>query len=925
MRKAAVEFAKKWSSQKTEKQLAQSFWMDFFHNVIGVPDTLFAGIDFEHPVRVENPQTGVTTTKFIDVLWGGIVLIEHKSAGKSLDEAEQQARRYLTALDAKLRTPFIFVSDFATIRIVDVLGGTSYEFQVKELSKNIDRLSDVFGGYRKNATRHEIAADRKAGEKMARLYKAFEEEGHTGHETSVFLIRLLFLLFGDDTQMWKQPQAFEKLVLAQQEDGSTLGFILAGLFRHLDTPVEERAKNSPEYLSPFPYVNGGLFREDLGTFYFSQEMRDALVDACSYDWSAISPAIFGAMFQTVKSKEERRTLGEHYTSETNILKVIRPLFLDDYLERMRKSWDSPRDLRRLLADLGSKHYLDPACGSGNFLIVAYKRLRDIELKIHARLRDLAGAEGQVGLPETAQLALSVSMEQFHGIEFEDWSSQIATVAMFLADRQANIEMEEVLGTSPDRFPLTETAHIVHGDALKVPWADVCTMDDDTIIMGNPPFYGSTDLEPWQKEDVLRVWGNAKGAAELDYVASWFLLAAKNLATTRGKAAFVSTSSITQGQQPPIIWNDLYQLGFGIDFAHRAFVWRNEGGSLAGVHCVIVGISENPKPAKRSLWVYPASSPDAELVLVSNINAYLLDAPNVLVRSKSRPIQDDTQPARSGDKPVDGGFLSKISAEEAEIIRSTDPIAAKYLRRVVGSQELINNIERYGLWLKDAPINDLASSPVLKARVDAVRELRLASTKATTKEDANRAWEWQETTKTPKGSFLAIPLASSENRDYTPMAILDSEWMPNNLLAFVDDASLLTFGVMMSSAFAVWNKGVSGRIRNDPRVSLEVTYNNFPFPDDLSEAARKKIEVASQAVIDARGEHPDASLATLYSRTLMPTSLRQAHVALDKAVLNAYGLQANATEAGILEHLISRYTRITAGLLAAVTPTTKRRR
>jgi hypothetical protein len=919
VRQAARDFAKKWSVVKKEKQYAQSFWSDFFHNVIGIDDLLTVGIDFEYPVK--NVKTGVT--QFIDVLWGGVVLIEHKSAGKNLDVAEKQARDYLVSLSPKLRPQFLIVSDFARVRIIDVLLAQSVDFDLVDLPKNIDRVEAVFGAYNKKATIHEVAVDKKAVKKMAALYTEFENAGYKGHEVSVFLVRILFLLFGDDTGMWKKPKAFEDIVDASNKDGSGLGTSIQELFYVLDT--ETRAKTTPSELLTFPHVNGGLFKEKLPVFSFNVEMREALWEACQYDWSTISPAIFGSMFQTVKSKEARRALGEHYTSEANILKVIRPLFLDDYLERLRKSWDSPKDLRTLRNELGERQFLDPACGSGNFLIITYKRLREIELKIIARLQELTNDQGQVGLEGTADFAVRVKLTQFHGIEYEEWSSQIATVAMFLADRQANLAMEEIVGTSPDRFPLKESARIVCGNALREDWSDICPMTDNTVIMGNPPFYGSTNLNDEQKEDQALVWGKTAGKGILDYVASWYLKGARYIAGTKAVMAFVSTNSISQGQQPAIIWGQLFPLGMAIDFAHRTFAWSNEAAGNASVYCVIIGVSANPKPVFRSLWSYATVKGEPTLVRVRKINPYLLDADDVLIRSRRTPIQPSTQPIVAGNKPVDKGALSNITPEVAQQIRDSDPIAAKYLKRVVGSEELISDIERWGLWLADADVSDLLNSPELKARIAVVKEMRLQSDKPQTNLDANRAWEWQETTKQPKTPYLAVPLLSSENRDYTPMAILEPDVLANNLIAWIADASLSTFGVLQSRAFSVWNKGISGRMKHDPRVSGEITYNNFPFPEWETEDSKKKVEKAAEGVIAARENHPNASLATLYNRNVMPTDLRKAHAELDKAVLNAYGLKVNATDIGVLEMLFTRYSALTGGLLAALTVVKKKRR
>ncbi|WP_104131263.1 DNA methyltransferase [Cryobacterium sp. M91] len=920
-RKVAREFADKWAAVTKEKQLAQSFWSDFFHKVIGVQDLLAAGIEFEHGVK--SSVSGLIN--FIDVFWSGVVMIEHKSAGKDLNVAERQIRGYLASLDAIHRPAILIVSDFARIRIIDHIAGESVEFPLHELPDNLDRLDAIFTAKGKNAAAVEVIADAKASEKMANLYVAFEKNGYEGHEVSVLLIRILFLLFGEDTRMFKSEKLFTHFIEAVDK-ADNLGGRLQQLFQTLNS--KKRPPNGDSALIAFPYVNGGLFAENLQIFSFSEEMRTALLEACAYNWAKISPAIFGAMFQTIKSKEDRRALGEHYTSEANILKVIRPLFLDEYLDRLHRAWDDRSELRKLRKDLGSKNYLDPAAGSGNFLLITYKRLRDIEHKIIARLADLEGKATatdygfnlQMGLDGT--IGLTVRLEQFHAIEYEEWSSQIATVAMFMTDHQANLALEELTGAPPNRFPLSHAAIIHHGNALRVDWAEVCPMNDNTIIMGNPPFYGASLLLPEQKVDQELVWGRVKGAGDLDYVASWYLVAARHMAGTKAKAAFVSTNSITQGQQPPVLWGQLRHLGMNIDFAHRTFEWWNGTANRAAVHCVIIGFSTTPAAIFKPLWSYESVKSDAVLVRARNINAYLLDAKDVLVSARTKPFSPSTQEIVYGSKPTDSGWLSKISPVDAEEIKATDPIASKYLRVIVGATELINNRLRYCLWLMDSTPNDRVMSPVIKARVAAVRAMREASDKDQTRDDATRAWEFQEP-RQPSTPYLVVPLHSSENRDYIPMPIFPATVIATNAVSLIPNVTLTTFGFMMSSVFVLWAKAVSGRIKNDPRISNTITYNNFPFPV-LNDKDEKALEKAAQAVLDARESWVDTSLATLYNRDAMPTNLRVAHKALDKAVLNAFDLRANATDIAILETLFNRYGLIIDGLLAAVPGKKKRK-
>jgi hypothetical protein len=900
-------FAKRYANAKSEKQLDQSFWRDFLVDVCGVSDLLAKGIEFQYPIRL------VTTGNigFADVFWPGVLLVEHKSAGFDLDKAEKQARDYLLSLDNAMRPPVFIVSDFARIRIVDVFAGTTFEFSLNELPQHLPRVEAVLGKDAQSATKVQVSADARAASLMSELFVAFEQAGYEGHEVSVFLVRTLFILFAEDAGMLKRvPNGlFGSLVHASAPDGSGLGATIQELFGVLNTPKEARKKTIATTLSNFPYVNGGLFSELLTIFSFSREMREALLEACAYDWSQISPAIFGAMFQTIKSKEDRRELGEHYTSEANIMKLISPLFLNELNTKLLAVWDSKTGLKRFQEELGSFNFLDPACGCGNFLLVAYKRLRDLELKAIARIKELDGTSGKLILDGTWDL--SVSLSQFHGIEYEEWPSQIATVAMFLADHQANITMEQITGAAPDLLPLRESAQITHGNALDLDWAQLCPMSEKTIILGNPPFYGARWQSAEQKEETLRTWSGVRGSGNLDYVSNWFIIASRHIASTAGRAAFVATNSLTQGIQPGLIWGQLEPLGIGIDFAHRTFAWSNGDPGEAAVHCVIIGFSARPKNGKRSLWTYATPKSEPRLTKASNINAYLLNAPNILISSRSIPLSPNLPKMEFGSMPNDGGFLSNISQEEANEIKRKDPLAGKYLRKLMGAQELIHNEERYCLWLEGANPSDIAKSAELKRRVEAVRDLREASKREATRKLGKVPTLFGEI-RQPKSEYIAIPSITSELREYVPITIFGPEIILNNKVNFIRGYELEAFGVLSSRPFNVWNKAVSGRTKNDTLISISITYNNFPFPK-LSAAQAEAIERAADLVLISREHFLGNSLADLYNPNSMPPQLREAHQNLDKAVLSVYGLKVDATDEEILSALFALHSQMTGGL------------
>ena len=907
----ARKFADKYATTSSEKQFAQTFWRDFFSHILRIDDLTSTGIEFEVPVR--SHLSG--KVKWIDVLWSGVLLIEHKSAGEDLDKAEQQAREYLLSLDQSKVPPVVIVCDFARFRILEILAGTSHEFALSDLPANLERLQAVFGNRGINSTAVEISADTKAAELMANLFVEFEKAGYTGHETSVFLVRVLFLLFAEDTRMMRKA-IFTDYVSESPASGTGLGAMLQELFEILNTNKSKRPSTTPETLNDFPYVNGGLFAETITSFNFNSAMRKALIEATSYDWSSISPAIFGSLFQSVRDQETRRQMGEHFTSEQNIMKVIGDLFLNDFNERLTKSWDSPTQLKRFHQELGEYNFFDPACGSGNFLVVSLKYLRALELRILARIQELEGS-GQMSVD--VSLNQRISLSHFHGIEIDEWSSSIAKVALHLADHQSNLQWEEIIGSAPDRLPLDESANIITGNALRVDWSEVAPLGEKTFIMGNPPFNGARNQLPEQKEDTLFVWGNIKGAGEMDFVSNWHLIVSRHINRFGGKAAFVSTNSITQGEQPSILFPEIFNLGIVIFFAHRSFEWKNDAKGQAAVHCVIIGLSKD-LPGKRNLWSYPSPKGQPTLSLAKNINPYLVDAPNVVVSSRRAPISPEAEKMDFGSMPNDGGYLSDLSSHDADEIRAKDPVAAKYLRKLVGARELIHNEERYCLWLQGANPNDLRTSPELSKRVSAVRELRGKSKREATKKLAARPGEFGEI-RQPEADYIAVPRVSSENREYVPMAVLSPDVVTNDAVLVVPMKSLATFGFLQSRVFAVWNSTVSGRLESRFRISATITYNNFVLPQ-LSEEQKELIERGAEAILVARSSFPYNSLADLYEPSSMPPALRRAHEKLDEVVLRAFGLQPSASDEEILATLFQLYADAIGQL---DTPTVARRR
>lgn len=899
IRKDAAAFAARWADETDEAAEAQSFWTEFLA-LFGVDRKRVAVFE----KRAERLSTGGRGR--IDVFWPGVLIAEHKSAGKDLNAAEEQALDYLDSIDQDSFPGLLVVSDFARMRVTD-LGGDriAYEFPLQDLVTEIDRfgyLAGYSGRQLEQAREHEV--DIAAARLMGSLYESISKTGFTEHETSVFLVRMLFTLFGDDTGLWEKSLFLEFLETRTQPDGSDLGPQLALLFQTLDRPEDGRAPTLDELLARFPYVNGGLFADRLDIPSFNGDIRQVLIDCCHIDWGSIVPAIFGSLFQSVKSKEDRRLLGEHYTSEENILKVIGPLFLDDLRANYEKSFNDVKKLQRLRDRLGVMKFLDPACGCGNFLVIAYREMRQLELDILGRLVDLTG-QSQLALDAT--LGLRVSPSQFYGIEYEEWPARIAETAMFLIDHQANQVLARRFGQAPDRLPISTNATIVQANALRTSWSDVVRgFDSNTMVMGNPPFLGHAMRDASQHEDMELVWGGIKNAGALDYASCWFKQAAETLDGTGARAAFVSTNSLSQGEQPAVMWRYLYGKDFHIDFAHRSFNWTNEARGTAAVHVVIIGFSQGVKPSFKRLWVYDNIHKPGIETQVPVINAYLADAQEVLVTGRRSPISPSVQPMLFGSMANDGGNLI-VSAEDAERLTTSDAVAAQYLRPFLGAAELIQGKTRYCLWLVDAKPGDLRSSPFIRERLAAVRAVRESSNRAATQKLAAAPALFGEN-RQPTTIYMMVPRVSSSTRKYIPIALFDPSVIASDAALTVAQASLETFGILASRVFTAWNETVSGRLKSDFRVSAEVTYNNFPFPAP-SEEQRTAIERAAQGVLDARAAHPDSTLADLYDPLSMPRDLLDAHRVLDRAVLAAYGLPSDSDSTTILGHLFRLYEQL----------------
>lgn len=925
IRERCVKFAYDWSDcVGDEKQDGHEFMRELM-KCFGI--TKRKAISYER--RSNRASTG--RQGYIDALIPGKALIEMKSAGKDLNKAEEQALDYIHNL-ADVETPrLLIISDFRRIRIVDLgndmmtadgIDSGHTEFELAKLPDHVDDLKFLAGyGMVQVGSREQEEASIRAARVMADLYEALDGSGYSDHEASIFLIRTLFCLYGDDAGLWERDLFAEFLDTRTREDGSDLGAQLALLYQTLNTPAEQRQSTLDELTTRFPYVNGGIFAEHLNIPSFSSAMRDELVRACAFDWSGISPAVFGSLFQAVKSPEARRELGEHYTSETNILKTLGPLFLDDLRERFAEHTHDLTKLKELRQELRDLRIMDPACGCGNFLVVAYRALRGLDTDILKRIRELELArknndefQATMFFDDRGEHAeIMVQLDHFFGIEIEEWPARIAQTALHLAHHQANREMERLLGQAPSILPLSTSAHITIGNALRTDWTQVCPPSPSVRIVGNPPFIGQSMRSEEQTDDLRSVWGDGYDGY-LDYVTGWFIKASRYFQSVPngGRFAFVSTNSIAQGAPVASLFRPLLEGGWRIRFAHQTFAWTSEAPGAAAVHCVITGFDRGAphEKARPVLFTYsdPKAQPDA--LPVDHINPYLVEGPDIFVDKRTTPLAPILPAVRFGSKPADGGNLI-VEAEDYPRF-AADPIAAKYLRPFRMGREVVRGLDRWCLWMhtEDFDPRDIDRSPILKERVRACATFRQGSKKKTTVLGAQTAHLFQENHQ-PSEPYVAIPRVVSETRPFYTAAHLSEDVIAGDQLYTALDPDGFLFAIFSSSMFITWQRAVGGHMKSDLRFSNKIVWNTLPLPA-VSDKQRAEIIAAGQGVLDARAEQPGVSLADMYNPLAMAPSLLKAHRVLDRAVDRAFGAKKPLeTNEERLALLFKRYQEMTA--------------
>ena len=938
----ALAFSRTWADAANEDAQAKPFWIDFFE-IFGITNKRVAS--FEHNVKKHGGGQG-----FVDLFWPGMLLVEQKSRGKNLDAAFDQALGYFPGIAERDLPQLIVVCDFARFRVHDLANGQITEFALADLHQHV-RLFGFIAGYKVQTIQAQDPVNIRAAERMGRLHDALHASGYDGHPLQVLLVRLLFCLFADDTGIFQPAQALRQFIEERtSEDGSDLGPRLAQLFQVLNTPEDKRSKNLDEQLAAFPYINGKLFEEPLPLADFNATMRTALLDACALDWSAISPAIFGSLFQSIMDEKARRNLGAHYTSEENILKLIRPLFLDALWAEFHKVKNNKNRLFDFHKKLRHLTFFDPACGCGNFLVISYRELRLLELEVLRASHKLSGQGGQQAL-DVHQL-ISLNVDQFYGIEIEEFPAQIAQVALWLVDHQMNLRVSEEFGLYFARIPLKNSPHIVHGNALTLDWEEVLPAQRCSYVLGNPPFVGAKYMDDAQRADTRAVFTGIDNAGLLDFVAAWYVKATRYMQgagawqaqagphtvpaapksaqpapATPLRVAFVSTNSITQGEQVGVLWGWMLAQGVHIHFAHRTFSWTNEAKGKAAVHCVIVGFGLQDV-AEKTIFEYEDIKGEALAVPVSNINPYLVDAPDVVLARRSQPICAVPE-IGIGNKPIDGGHYL-FTTEERDAFIAQEPASAKWFRRWLGADEFLNGYERWCLWLGDCPPAELRAMPHALKRVQAVKNVRLASKSAPTRKLADTPTRFH-VENMPNGPYLVLPEVSSERRPFIPFGFEQPETLCSNLVKIASGATLYHFGILSSTMHNAWMRAVAGRLESRYRYSKDIVYNNFPWPDlpeklepnqpqTPAHKAQAAIEKAAQAVLDARAQFPGSSLADLYDPLTMPPALLKAHQKLDAAVDAAYALVGGKktwkNDAERVAFLFERYQHLTS-LLPAV--------
>lgn len=909
---AASAFAKRWEDRGYEKGDSQVFWTELLTEVYGIenPSTF---IRYEEQVKVDK-------TNFIDgYIASTRVMIEQKSLGKDLRKGIvqsdgsilnpfQQAKRYISGLPLSMHPRWVVTCNFEEFLVYDMEqpNGEPESILLKDLGKEYYRLQFLVNQQSEHLTK-EMQVSMQAGEIVGHIYDALlaqydDNSPEALRWLNILCVRIVFCLYAEDAGVFAHDQFHDYLVGYEAKD---MRSALIRLFEVLNTPEENRSRYLMDDLKAFPYTNGGLFAEEIEIPQFTDDLRQTLLQHASldFDWSEISPTIFGAVFESTLNPETRRSGGMHYTSIENIHKVIDPLFLNDLRQELDEILEEKIERQRnkrldaYQTKLASLTFLDPACGSGNFLTETYLSLRRLE---NEAIRERY--HGQSFLALDGVSPIKVNINQFYGIEINDFAVTVATTALWISEAQMLAETERIIQHDIDFLPLKSYTNIVEGNALRVDWESVIPKEKLNYIMGNPPFIGARLMDENQKDDMIYIFGKKwKNVGNMDYVCCWYKKAWDMIRNEKCKAALVSTNSICQGEQPANLWKPLMEDGLFIDFAHRTFRWDSEASLKAHVHCVIVGFSADKSKKKRTIY------DNGKAIDADNINAYLMDAPNAFADSRNKPLCD-VPDMGIGNQPIDGGNYLFEKDEMMDFVKK-EPLSQQYFHKWYGAAEFINQKPRYCLWLGDCAPSELRQMPHCLERISNVRRLRLESKRSSTLKLADRPTRFQ-VENMPEGDSIIIPSTSSERRRYIPMGYIKSGELASNAVHLIPNATLYHFGILESNVHMAWMRQVCGRLKSDYRYSKDVVYNNFPWPEVTADQ-KSKIEQTAQGILDARALYPDSSLADLYDELTMPAELRKAHQANDRAVMQAYGFDVKTmTESQCVAELFRMYQRLT---------------
>ena len=883
IKNSAAKFSIRFKDAKKEESYKQTFWNEFFQ-MFGI-DAIEVGM-YEQFVKKFDNHTGE-----IDYFWPGKLIIEHKSAGKDLDAAFNQAMDYILGIkDRKLWPRYIIVSDFKRIRLIDIVDHHDDTILLSDLVNHIEKFG-FLAGYNNKRIEGQHPVNVKAAEVMGKLYDLLKESNYPKEDLDTLLIRLVFCMFAEDADIFEKNIFSVYLAFHTNEDGAGMAGALTEIFSVLDTPLENRQKTMTDELKNFPYVNGGLFSKQIPAPAFDREMRDILFEASRLDWKFISPAIFDSLFQCIMDPSKRRELGAHYTSEENILKLINPLFMENLRHEFQIAKGNKKALRQLWDKMSNIRILDPACGCGNFLIISYREMRLLEMDL---LKELYG--NQMMLDES-----HLYVDHYYGIEIGEFASMVANLSIILMDHLMNLEMRNRFGQSRDIIPLKEKANIVCANSLTLNWSDLVDSGSLTYIVGNPPFNGARTMTKEQKEEIKQVFDDMKNVGDLDYVTAWYKKACDYIQNNNIKVAFVSTNSIVQGEQAVILWEYLFEkYEICIDFAYQTFVWNNEAKANAKVHCIIVGFSPNNNSMKMLF------DSNCNVIKTKNINNYLLPAPTIFVHKSSKPVSPGIPRMIMCSMPLDDGNLTFDQSEYDDFI-SKDPESKQFFRIYMMGYEFLNSVPRYCLWLKGIDLTDLKKHPLIMDRIEKVRTFRSKSTRENTLKASLTPYLFGED-RQPDSKYIAVPKVSSERRHYVPIGFMDADIIAGDKIFIIPGANLYHFGVLSSSMHDSWMRTVAGRLKSDYSYSNTIVYNCFVWPSDRN-AYKSEIEMAAEQILAIRDKYSDKSLSDLYDPLLMPPELLKAHQGLDKYVDLAYSGRGFKSDEARVSFLFDMYNSI----------------